>query len=1226
MPPLAVRSRLSRPFLALLAMLLVLPLSALLSAAPAQAAAFVADGTVSDALGDPLDAVTVEALASPAFTTVTASTTSDATGAYTLPLPQGTYHLRFTKAGYGSAFYGGSVASAVAMDGEGSLTVDGEPVLDNLLDDVSLTSTQTHDLTGLVKGTGGAGVDGVLVTAHPSGDPATAVDTATTAGGGAYALQLPAGLYNLEYADTGGTYLPAWYGGAEPGQEITVQSDGTLLAGGAETGCTSLCDVTLTLPAPDQTYPVRGTLTDANGDPIDGLAVHAVHTGGTPADQDADTTTGVDPESLEHGTYLLQLEAGTYEISFDGGTHFADATYEGAGGAPATITVSPASIEVDGEVVPGGVLDTIELAGLTDYGFSGEVTDGTTGLVGITVTVFREGDTSVQVATATSTAGGAYTVSGLKIGTYVVRFTDNVADGTDYVQTWLGGPPTGSPVKIGQGGVLTYAGGTVSTLPDVVMTVPPPDATYDVSGDVLDVLGAPIDGVGVHADPTGATPDDQAVDTTTGVDPDSGDHGRYHLMLEQGTYEITFDGGADFGDATYTGDGSGAATIAVDGTGVVRVNGTEAVGGVLDAVTLIGTTNYPVSGTVTNGSTALPGLTVAVFTEGETSGDPLVTTTTSGTGGYAFDLPVGSYSLRYSGSSGGSLYTTRWFGTGSLTGTPVQMGQGGVISVDGDPVSPLPDVVMTVAGAGDPHALPGDVVDNNFEGLPGVLVTAVAVSGGAVQDTDTSGSDGHFQLDLVPGTYQVKYEKSGYPLTWYPDPDTEGAHANIVVALDGTISVNGVALTEGLDAMVLLNPATKHPVSGTVVDELLAGLSGITVEALPEGESTVAATTTSTAGGAYTLQVPVGTYTIRFTDNVVASPTYAVTYLGGASPSSVKVATRGQVSVDDTNVATLPEVTMTEVADDVRYDLKGTVYNENYDPLNGATVEVIPVAGTDVANTEGGTTGPDPVTGAGTLGNAGVYRIPTKPGKYQLRFTKTGYQPTYLASFDDPTRPVTVTVSANGVISAPGLDIPGGVVDDVQLLLKAPVVVTAPKLTGKLVVGQVVTATPGTWSPAIPELYPDWQDSTYVEWFLDGKSADQFSSGYYSQKFKVPAVAATKKLSFKITIDDPEGLHASATYTSKPVAVPKAPSSLKATYKAGKLTVTLTVPTLKKPTGKITVLEGTRKIGGGTIVARNKGVIVITLAKLTKGKHKLTIKYAGTATIAKCKKVVTIRV
>ncbi len=68
------------------------------------------------------------------------------------------------------------------------------------------------------------------------------------------------------------------------------------------------------------------------------------------------------------------------------------------------------------------------------------------------------------------------------------------------------------------------------------------------------------------------------------------------------------------------------------------------------------------------------------------------------------------------------------------------------------------------------------------------------------------------------------------------------------------------------------------------------------------------------------------------------------------------------------------------------------------------------------------------------------------------------------------------------------------------------------------------------------------------------------------------------------------------------------------------------MPTLKKPTGKITVLKGTRKIGGGTIVARNRGVIVITLAKLPKGRHKLTVKYAGTPTVAKCKKVVTIRV
>lgn len=1201
MPSLATRSRLSRPFLALLAMLLVLPLSALLSAAPAQAAAFVADGTVSDALGDPLDAVTVDALASPAFSTVASSTTTDATGAYALPLSAGTYHLRFTKAGYTSAFYGGSVASDVVVDGAGDITVDGEPVPDNLLDDVTLASTATHDVSGLVKNTDGAALTGIQVTAHPADDLGAVADTATTLETGAYALQLPAGLYNLEYTDPGGTYLPAWYGGAEPGQDVTV------------TGPLTLDLVTLATPPPASEYPIAGTVTDANGDPIAAVGVTVTGVG---ASTDAGTGT-----TTEQGDYSVAVLPGTYHVGF-AKTGYVTTTY-GGNATPTTITVAnngALSVSSGDELIDNR-LDDVTLAS-NPFNLTGVVeTTGGTGIPGITVRAFPEGSTDPAevVDTATSGTGGSYTLD-LPIGSYDLEFADNDGAGTTYSTTSL------AQVKVAQGGALSVGGTPVAGLPDVQMSVSSVDTPHPVTGAVMDVNGTEVDDVTVSAVPQGATPGANATSDTTGADGGLGDHGRYRLLLKPGSYQLEVEGGADWADTTFVGGGTDTALVTVQLNGTVLVNDVVAVGGELDPVTLIGTTNYPLTGTVTNGSTALPGLTVAVFTEGETSGDPLVTTTTSGTGGYAFNLPVGSYSLRYSGSSGGTLYTARWFGAGTAPGTAVQMGQGGAISVDGTPVSPLPDVVMTVAGAGDPHALPGDVVDNNYDGLPGVLVTAVAVAGGAVQDTDTSGSDGHFQLDLVPGSYQVKYEKSGYPLTWYPDPDTEGAHATIVVALDGTISVNGFALTEGLDALVLLNPATKHPVSGTVVDEALAGLSGITVEALPEGESTVAATTTSTTGGAYTLQVPVGTYTIRFTDNVVASPTYAVTYFGGETPSSVKVATGGQVSVNDANVATLPAVTMTEVAEDVRYDLKGTAYNENYDPLNGATVEVIPVAGTDAANAETATTGPDPVTGSGTLGNAGVYRIPTKPGKYQLRFTKTGYQPTYLTTFDDPTKPVTVTVAGNGVISAPGLDIPNGAIDDVQLLLAAPVVVTAPKLTGKLVVGQVVTATPGTWSPAIPDLYPSWQDSTYVEWFLDGKSADQFSSGYYSQKFKVTSVAATKKLSFRITIDDPDGLHASAIYTSKPVTVPKAPSSLKATYKAGKLTVTLTVPTLKKPTGKITVLEGTRKLGGGTIAAKNRGVIVITLAKLTKGKHKLTIKYAGTATIAKCKKVVTIKV
>ena len=523
------------------------------------------------------------------------------------------------------------------------------------------------------------------------------------------------------------------------------------------------------------------------------------------------------------------------------------------------------------------------------------------------------------------------------------------------------------------------------------------------------------------------------------------------------------------------------------------------------------------------------------------------------------------------------------------------------------------------------YPLTGEVVDANYYGLPGVTVTAVAKSGGAVSVVATSGPDGSFRLDLKAGTYEVRYSKSGYPTVYYLDPDSdEGVRAQVVVAVGGTIRIGSSVVAGGeLDSQEMIS-STKHTVSGTVVDESSAGLSGVTVEVLPAYGTSVVATATSGAGGVYTLQLPVGSYNIRFVDNVVASPTYAVAWLGGDPPKVVMVATGGQISVDDVAVTTpLAPVTMIQVSGDTTYDLKGLAYDERYRPLNGVTVEVRPVAGTPSSHAATGSTGADPQHGAGSLGNAGVYRIPVLPGRYLLRFTAAGLQPTYLTTFEDLTKPVTVTVAANGVITGPGLDMTGGVLDDVQLLLPAPTLVTAPRLTGKLVVGSTVTTTVGAWSPAITR---DYQSYSTVEWFIDGKPADDYGTGDFNQKFTLPAVAATRKLSYRLTIEDPDGYRAPAVFTSAPVQVPKAPSSIAATLIRHRIRVTVSVPTLKTPTGAIVVREGRKKLGKAKLVASAKGVVVIDLSKLKRGRHKLTITYAGTPTVAATKKTFKIKV
>ncbi|WP_193606761.1 carboxypeptidase-like regulatory domain-containing protein [Nocardioides lijunqiniae] len=1446
----AAPSRLSRLVVALLAMLLVLPVAQLLGAAPARAAANVAEGTVVDDGGEPLAGVTVTAYPAPGSTTAGPTTSTDADGAYGLTLTAGSYRLGYAKAGFETTRYGGGAGVTLVVDAQGDISVGGEPLEDNLLDDVALTSTTRHPVTGAVTNPGNVPLAGIAVAAHPASNPDADTDTATTNATGAYALDLPSGTYTIDYADPGEDYLPTSYdGGPGDAVEITVDASGGLLADGAATGCASLCTVVLApvpadavypvagevldanddpisglqvavtpvaggdavtgttdaeggytvdvppgdyrvsfsgsgfpsapytgdggttpatvtvgatgtltvtpaeelsdnrlnatvlqsisysvtgrvvtaagstglagitvraypagdpteviketvtvedgnyaltlpvgtydleftdrvedgtsyvrtwlggetpapfkvgqagvltyagatvtavprismaLPPADATYAVSGFVADANGDGIDGLTVSADPIAPTPADQAEAAETAVEPVSGDSGGYRLLLEAGTYEISVAGGDDFEGQTLSDDGDVSTVQVTDTGLVRVDGQETTGGLLEPFELVSKAEHALTGTVVDeGGAGLAGITVTAYLDGETDTPAAPAvTSGAQGAYTVPSLRIGTYVLRFTDEDGVGTAYQVTWLGEGPTGSPVKLGQDGVITYAGETVTTLPAVTVRAVPADATFDVTGSVVDAVNAPIDGIAVVAESSGTTPEDQDASAVSGQDAQGqpGEAGAYHLALEPGSYDISFAQSSAFDAASYTHDGDTAVTVTVDANGRVYVGGTEVLGRVLEPTTLAGRLSYELSGKVTDGTTALPGISVTVYRDGEDEpvGPAL---TTSSTGRYTTQLPIGTYTLKFSGTVGTTTYKVRYYGSSTdATGTAVQVGQAGRLYVDGDEITGLQDTVMAAATGNDSFPLLGTVVDANYEGLPGVVVKAEPQAGSGTSAQDTTDADGAYELGLVAGTYKVSFEKTGYGKTYYLDPegDLGTEQAVIRVAADGRMTIGTVEISaEGLEAQELTN-AQSWPVTGKVVTEAQAGIGGITAQAFPVGEATAVATTTTSSAvgsvGNYTLSLKVGTYTLQFTDNVVAAPTYKQTFFGGATAKEVKVRTGGQVQVDDEGV-TLPlaNVEMSVVASDTRFDLKGTVSNAangSYDPLNGVTVAAVPVLGTPAVNAATATTGVD---ADGASLPAGEYEVPVKAGRYQLRFSRAGFQTAFLINFDDPSKPVVVTVAANGSITAPGLEIPGGVIEDVAMQLPAPTLVKAPALTGRVAVGQVVTTSYGTWSPNFGGAA--YRDSTIIEWFLDGRPADDYSDGDYGQKFRVPAAAVSKRLTYRITIEDPDGMRASAVFTSRAVVVAKAASTVGGVVKKGTFTVTVKAPGVPKPTGKITVLKGKKVVGKGVIVAKKKGVVVIKL-KLKKGKHKLTIVYAGTATVAGSKKVVKIK-
>jgi hypothetical protein len=344
----------------------------------------------------------------------------------------------------------------------------------------------------------------------------------------------------------------------------------------------------------------------------------------------------------------------------------------------------------------------------------------------------------------------------------------------------------------------------------------------------------------------------------------------------------------------------------------------------------------------------------------------------------------------------------------------------------------------------------------------------------------------------------------------------------------------------------------------------------------------------------------------------------------------VTVGTGGVLTYNNGTISGLGTVSMPEVAANTRFDLAGTVYEPvNFDPLDGVTVTAVPVSGTAGGNGGADLTGADtPATGV-SLGTAGVYRIPVLPGKYQLRFSKPGYETAYLMNDEgDVSVPAILTVGATGTINAPGLELTDGVVDDFSMLFTAAPFKTAPKLGGKVAVAQTVTTTFGALQGAAIDT-----EYVTVEWFLDGKVADDWSTGSFFQKFEIPAAAAGRKLSYRITIDDPDSQRAVSVFTSKAVVVKKAATKLKGAFKKGKLTVSLalvkaTVPKKSLPplTGKILVKDGKKTVATIKLKAKSKGKAVVKLAKLKPGKHKLTLVYAGAKGINAAKATVKAKV
>ena len=695
---------------------------------------------------------------------------------------------------------------------------------------VAVEATASGSISGTVTDEDGNPLRGVSVSVQRD-YRLPVVGSAETSVDGSYQIALSAGVYFVLFRGDG-QHLGEWYDNAEDFFSAT----GVAVATGAMvTGI----DAQLT-----EHGTISGIVTDANGDPVEGVQVSA---GGFLASTRSD------------GSYLITvLFPGSYTVAFrdvdDRGfapEWYDDANNEGSA-TPVEVDAGEAVVGIDAQLAQGGSI-------------SGRVTDESGNpLAGITAMVGGWHDQRAVTGT-----DGSYQIRGLAADSHTVQFQDSETGG--YLGEWFQDAPdeaSATPVVVGGGQAVSGI--------DAQLAV-----GGSIGGMVTDESGDPLAGIAVTVG--------ELDNRSTSSEAD----GSYQIRgLAAGSYTVQFQ---DLSNGDYLGEWFDDALDQASATPVV-VGGGQAVPGI-DAQLAVGGS---ISGTVTDAN-GDPVVAVSVTVEG-------MVVDGSWSGGSAETLADGSYQIRGLAAGSYEVrfgdpadrYLTEWYdnayfyesrtlvvvGDGkAVVGIDAQLSEGGsisgtVIDVNGDPVEGIEvstsDGSSLTASDGSyliTGLIPGsftvffrDVDDvanrgylpewyddavNESSATPVVVADGEAVVGidaqlstgssisGTVTDEDgiplagikvsvrgpvrrsvTTGPSGLYRLaGLTAGRYVVQFEDldDGYVAEYFDDADRKWKATRIVLDEGAVVS--------GVDAQL----AQVSSIGGTVLDKRGRAVAGVSV-------------------------------------------------------------------------------------------------------------------------------------------------------------------------------------------------------------------------------------------------------------------------------------------------------------------------------------------------------------------------------------------------------------
>lgn len=875
--------------------------------APAQqtsAATFAVSGTVT-ANGAPVAGVVVYAYVggdgAVCCEAVSGAVTA-ADGTYSIDLEPGSYRVRFYPNTNGLVEEWWDGASGFGSSDDVVVQAENETGID-----ASLLAGST--ITGTITNAGGIPLEGIGVHAMDASEECCIWVTGTsTAADGTYALTVPNGSYRLFFYSSG-LEISKWSGNAPTFEEATdIVVPGSPLSGN---------DAQL---AAGQA--ISGRVTDTDGDPIEGVYVHAFETGVCCSWVDGAQTdaNGEYSISVADGQYVLMFwPALSSEVAewWDGATEFESATPitvagSGVSGKDAVLAggnrISGTVTGANGAPVENVFVGAFDAKELCCTWVAGAATDamgkyrldvpnGTYRLVvypwdGVHLSEWFPNAGSFEVAVDIEVEGND--LSG---------FNFVLSAGTAISGTVTGGGGPLENVYVGaylasSGVCCEYAVGTgTDANGDYVLSVPPGDyklmfypmdgeftaewwnnaADYE-SATVVSVGGAPVTG----RNATLAT----GLSITGRVTNGSGDEveGAYVIAFRIDGVDLQWAGGA-------VTDGDGEYSIVVaPGQYIMQVfgpdgylwqwydgeTGTQDQGSAepvivveggdpdpLEPIVLSG--GDPISGTVNDEATGepLPGVDVLVYTSDcETF---VAWTATDGLGNYSVTLGSGQYKIWFLHYGG---YASEWYYVEEgLDEDGIETCAHGVAVRGG-----ATDIDAHLTPLGAENVVTGIVAESgtcDFAGcepIAGATVVLLDTQGNAVGQ-DLSNANGEFSIPAPDARYYLMVSRVGYADEWFPGyPSLDVAQGD--TSFEGNVIPGDVGEWH-LDQLV---------VTGTTFDQDVCDegggcppvLGGVTVTAYAFDPSSnvqgaaIASTTSDDTTGQYSLGLPAGNYILKF--------------------------------------------------------------------------------------------------------------------------------------------------------------------------------------------------------------------------------------------------------------------------------------------------------------------------------------------------------------------------